>query len=85
MRGHAVMGKQGVQDGLSTHPCGGQVLRMSKAEVFFPAFTTWEARQEVQDPVGQGRFRTRASSLVMSLEGTMVLNAELYSIHSIIT
>ena len=35
------------------------------------------ARQEVQDPVAEGVFSPRILSLVMSFEGTMVLNAEL--------
>jgi hypothetical protein len=35
------------------------------------------ARQEVQDPVVQAGLRPRAPSFMMSLEGTMVLKAEL--------
>jgi hypothetical protein len=31
------------------------------------------------------RFRPRASNLMMGLEGTMVLNAELFSMNSILT
>ena len=27
--------------GLSTHPCGAPVLRISEVEVLFPTFTTW--------------------------------------------
>ena len=64
--------------GLSTHPCGAPVLRISEVEVLFPTFTTWGL------PVRKSRtqllrvgFRPRALSLMMSLEGTMVLNAYL--------
>jgi hypothetical protein len=35
------------------------------------------ARQEVQDPVAQGGIQTQDLSLMMSLEGNMVLKAEL--------
>jgi hypothetical protein len=35
------------------------------------------ARQEVQDLVAQGRLQTHGPSLIMSLQGTMVLKAEL--------
>ena len=60
--------------GLSTHPCGDPVLRISEVEVLFPTFTTWgEASQEV----AQGGVQTQGPSLMMNLEGTMVLNAEL--------
>ena len=55
--------------GLSTHPCGAPVLRISELEV--------EAHQEVQDQLHRAGFRPRVSSLMMSLEGTMVLSAEL--------
>ena len=59
-------------------PCEAQLLMVSEVEMLFPTFTTWgAARQEVQDPLAQGGLRPRVSSLMMSLEGTMVLNAEL--------
>ena len=64
--------------GLSTHPCGAPVLRISKVEMMFPTITTWE--RSVRKPRTQMQrtgFRPRASSLMMSLEGTMLLNAEL--------
>ena len=57
--------------GLSTHPCGAPVLKISVTEVLLPTFTTWG------NPVRMSRnqfhregFRPRALSLVMSLEGT---------------
>jgi hypothetical protein len=59
--------------GLSTHPCGAPVLRVSEVEMLFPTFTTWGWPVKVQDP----SWRPRDSSLMMSLEGTMVLKAEL--------
>ena len=43
------------------------------------------ACQEVQDPVAEDLFIPRVLSLVMSFEGTMVLNAELWSMNSILT
>ena len=64
--------------GLCTHPCGAPVLRISEVEVLFPTFPTYGR------PVRQSRIqlhragsRPRASSLIMSLEGTVVRNAEL--------
>ena len=50
--------------GLSTHPCGAPVLRISEAEVLFPTFTTWGvARQEVQDPVAHCGVQTQGLEL----------------------
>ena len=46
--------------GLSTHPCGAPVLRISEVEVLFPTFATLEAAfQEVQDPVAEGGGQTQ--------------------------
>jgi hypothetical protein len=50
--------------GLSTHLCGAPVLRISKVEL---------SKTQL---LGAG-FRPRAPSVMMSLEGTMVLKAEL--------
>jgi hypothetical protein len=54
------------------------VLRIREVEVLFPTFITWGR------PIGKSRtqghragFRTRALTLMMSLEGTVVWNAEL--------
>jgi hypothetical protein len=64
--------------GLSTHTCGAPVLRISKVEVLFPTFTTWERPiRKSRTQLHRVGLRTNASSLMMSLEGTMVLNAEL--------
>uniref|UniRef100_A0A8C8FYY9 Protein kinase domain-containing protein n=1 Tax=Oncorhynchus tshawytscha TaxID=74940 RepID=A0A8C8FYY9_ONCTS len=53
--------------GLSTHPCGAPVLRISEVEVLFPTFTTWgTAHQEVQDSIAQGRVQTQGLKLMMS-------------------
>ena len=64
--------------GPSTHPCGAPVLRVSEVEKLFPTFTTW------RQPIRKSRtqlyrvgLRPRAFSLIMRLEGTMVLNVEL--------
>ena len=64
--------------GLSTHPRVEPVLRVSMADVFLSTLTTWGR------PVRMSRiqfkrevFNTRIHSLVMILEGTMELNAEL--------
>ena len=64
--------------GLSTHPCGAHVLRISMADVLLPTLTTWG------QPVRKSRIQLHREvfcpivlSLVMSFEGTMVLNSEL--------
>ena len=64
--------------GLSTHPWGAPVLRISIADVLLPTFTTWvrpvrKSRIQMQREV----FSPRILRVVMSFEGTMVLNAEL--------
>jgi hypothetical protein len=46
--------------GLSTHPCGTHVVRIREVEV---------ARQEVQDPVAQGRVQTQGPKLNDELGG----------------
>jgi hypothetical protein len=54
------------------------VLRISEVEVFFPTFTTWgRLVRKSRTQLHRAGLRTRASSLMMSLEGTTVLNAEL--------
>ena len=63
---------------LSTHPWGAPVLRISMADVLLPTLTTWgrpvrKSRIQLQREV----FSPRVLRLVMSFEGTMVLNAEL--------
>ena len=60
--------------GLRTHPCGAHVLRISFQEVMLPTFTTWGW------PVRKSStqlHRAGSRPRVSSLEGTMVLNAEL--------
>ena len=55
--------------GMSPHPCGAPVWRISEVEVF-PTFTTWgAAHQEVLDPVAQGRVQTQGSELNDELGG----------------
>ena len=52
--------------GLSTHPYGAPVLRMSEVEMLFPTFTV---RQKVQDPIAQGRVETQGLKLDDDLGG----------------
>jgi hypothetical protein len=55
--------------GLSTHPCGAPVLRISEVEVLFPTFTTWgQPVSKSRTQLHRAGFRPR----VMSLEGTIV-------------
>ena len=61
-------------------------MRISVADVLLPTLTTWGqpirmSRIQLQREV----FSPRVLSLVMSFEGTMVLNDELYSMNSIRT
>ena len=76
--GLAVMGEQGVQQGTKHKPLRGPVLRISVAYVLLPTLTTWgrlvrKSMIQMQREV----FSPRVLSLVMSFEGTIVLNAEL--------
>jgi hypothetical protein len=64
--------------GLSKHPRGAPVLMVSFTDVLLPTLTAWgrpvrKFRIQLQREV----FSPRVLSLVMGLEGTMVLNAEL--------
>ena len=64
--------------GLRTHPCGASVLRITEAEVLFHTFTTMgQPVRKSMTQLHRAVFRPRASSLMISLEGTRVLNAEL--------
>ena len=66
------------RSGLSTHPCGALVLRISEVEMLFPTFPSWvRPVRKSRTRLHRAGFRPRASSLMMTLEGTMVLNAEL--------
>ena len=70
MHGHAVMGEQGVQEGAEHTPLWSPSVEDQQSEdIVSYLHHLCAARQDVQDPI--------ASSLMMSLEGTMVLNAEL--------
>ena len=71
--------------GLSMHPCGAPVLRIGEVDMLFSAFTTWGwPIRKSRTQLRRAWLRPRASSLVMSLEGTMTLIAELLSMNSII-
>jgi hypothetical protein len=64
--------------GLSMHPCGAPVLRINIEEVLFPTFTIWgQPVRKSMTQLHRAGFRHRAPSLIMSLEGTRVLKAEL--------
>jgi hypothetical protein len=68
------MGEKGVPERAENTPLWGP-----RVEMLFSTFTTWgrpvrKSRTELHTAANQ---RPRASSLMMSLEGTMVLNAEL--------
>jgi hypothetical protein len=72
--------------GLSTHPWGAPVLRINVADVLLPTLTTWRRpvrKSRIQLP--REVFGPRFLSLVLSFEGTMLLNAELSSNNSILT
>ena len=84
--GHAVMSEQGVQEGTEHTPLrgprvedqrGGCVVTFS----FHLGAAVRKSRIQLQRKV----FNPRVPSLVMSFEGTMVLNAELWSMNSILT
>ncbi len=67
-----------VEQGLRTQPCGAPTFRVMELEVNWPIFTTcglpvrksWIQSQSVV-------FRPRSENLTASLEGTIVLKAEL--------
>ena len=78
MHGHRVVGEQGVQEGTKHAPLKGPVLRATMVYVLLPTLTTWgrpvmKSRIQLQREV----FSPKDLSLVMSFEGTMVLNTEL--------
>ena len=51
-------------------------MRISGVEVIFPTFTTWgRPVRKSRTQLHRAGFRPRVSSLMMSLEGTMVLKA----------
>ena len=64
--------------GLRTHLCGAPVLRISGVEMLNPTLTTWgRPVRKSRTQLHRAGSRPRVSSLMKSLEGTMVLNAEL--------
>ena len=66
-------GNREYRRGLSTQSCGAPVLRVSEVEMLFPTFTTWGRHgRKSRTQLHRAVFRPRASSLMMSLEGTMV-------------
>ena len=78
MLGHAVMCEQEVQERAENAPLWGPCVEDQRnGGVVSYLHLLGATRQEVQDPASQGA--------MMSLEGTMVLNAELLSMKSILT
>ena len=75
MRGHAVIGEQGVQEHAPLWGPSAEGLR--SGDVVSYLHHLGAARQKVQDPIALGRVETQGLELMMSLEGTMVLNAKL--------
>ena len=72
------MSEQEVQEGTEHALLRGPVLRISMVDVLLPTLNTWgrpvrESKMQLQREVSG----PRVHSLVMSFEGTMVLNAEL--------
>ena len=78
MRGHAVMGEQGVQDGAEQTPLWGLCVEDQRSGGVISYLHHLGAdRKDFQERLHRAGFRPRAPSLMMSLEGTMVLKAEL--------
>ena len=76
--GHAVMSEQGEQEGAEHAALRGPVLRISVADVLLPTLTTWgwpNRKSSIQ--LQREVFSPRVLSLLMSFEGTMVLNTDL--------
>jgi hypothetical protein len=75
------MGEQGVQEGTLHTPLREPALRISVADVLLPTLTTWgqpirKSRIQLQREV----FCPRVLSLVISFEGTMILDALEYKV-----
>ena len=80
------MSEQGVLEGTEHALLRDPVLRISETDVLLPTLTTWgrsvrKSRIQLQREV----FSPRVLSLVMGFESTVVLNAALSSINSILT
>ena len=72
------MVEQGVQERTENAPLWAPVLRISGVEMLFPTFTTWGwPVRKSRTQLHRAGSRTRVSSLMTILDGTMVLNAEL--------
>ena len=75
MCGHTVVSEQGVQEESNLR---GPELRFSMADVLWPTLTTCEQSvRKSRIQLQREMFSPTVLSIVMSLEGTMVLNAEL--------
>ena len=77
MHGHAVVGEQGIQERAQNAPLWGPSVEDQRSgDVVSQLHHLVAARQKVQDPIAQGGVDTQGSSLMMSLEGTIVMNAD---------
>ena len=63
MHGHAVMGEQGVQERAENTPLWGPSVEDQRGGVITYPHYLGVARQEVQDPVAQGRVETQGLEL----------------------
>ena len=72
------MSEQGVQEGTEHASLRGPCVedQRGRCVVTYPYHLGMDC-QETQDPVAEGGFSPMVLSLVMSFDGTMVLNAEL--------
>ena len=76
MPGHAVVGEQGVQEGTEHAPLKGSCVEDQRGGcVVTYSYHLQAARQEVQ--LQRELFSPGVLSLLMSFDGTMVLNTEL--------
>ena len=84
--GHSVVGEQGIQERSKYTPLRGPSVKNQHGRLVVAySYHLGTARREVQDPVAERGVKSQSLSLVMSFVGTMVLNAELYSMNSILT
>ena len=72
------MGEQGEQEWTEHAPLRGPCVEVSMADVLLPTLTNWERPVRMSNMQLQREvFSSRVVSLVISLEGTVLLHAEL--------
>ena len=78
MSGHAVVGEQGVQDGTKHAPLRSSRVESQRGGCVVATLTTWgQPIRKSRIQLQREMFNPRVLSLVMTLEGTLVLNAKL--------